>query len=718
MAAMTEGSMSQTTRVLIVGGGYAGVWAGKLLEKRFRKDATVEITLVDRNHFHTLMTELHEVAAHRVEPESIVVPFRKIFGGRRIAVVQDSISTIDFEAKLAKGDKAEYPFDYVVLGSGAQPEYFGLPGVRQNSFTLWSYQDAIRLRRHLDDVWERALREADPAKRRALLTFAVAGSGFTGIELVGELLEYRDAMCRKYHIDRAEVKLAVIEALPSIVPILEDPLRAKAAKYLKRHDVDLLTNTTIVGAEPGAVKFKDGGALATETFVWTCGVMGSNFAGMLDLTKGKCGNRECGIQRAQGTCGCKDCQFKKLNPGVKEKAGRLLVDEYMRSPDYKNVYVVGDNCFFLENGKPLPQIVEAAHQTAEVAAHNIEVAIGGKGSDKRFKSNFHGFMVSLGGRYGVSNAGGMKTSGFFAMAMKHLINLWYLFSIAGVNQAWEYLKHEFLDIKDRRSIIGGFAERKTRGYWVAVARMWLGFHWTIEAINKITEGWLDFSTGSSKSGWMFLNGVKQAGVPVAITPEAANAVSAATEAAGGAATSAADAISAASDAAGAATSAADAISAASDAGWDGASEAASEVASAASTAYGKLIDPTSAVLPIDSGIVQWFQQTFMAGIFAHIPYDIFQAMVVMTELLIGLALFGGAFTWVAALASLGMCVVFILSGFFYWYNAWMIFAAILCLGGAGRAFGLDYWIVPFLKRWWAGTKFARRTHLYTGDPSK
>ncbi len=108
----------------------------------------------------------------------------------------------------------------------------------------------------------------------------------------------------------------------------------------------------------------------------------------------------------------------------------------------------------------------------------------------------------------------------------------------------------------------------------------------------------------------------------------------------------------------------------------------------------------------------------MDGIFAYLPYQGFQTMIVVMELAIGLALFGGFFTWWAAVASIGMCLVFTLSGMFAWDQLWFVFAAILMLGGAGRSFGMDYWSVPFFKRWWNGTKFARKWHFYADDPTK
>jgi len=122
-----------TKKILILGGGYGGVWAGKILEKHFRKREDVEITLVDKRPFHTLMTELHEVAGWRTEPESVQVLFKKIFGAKRINVVLDTIEKVDFEAKKATGKVQTYAFDYIILGVGAEPEFFGIPGIGYES---------------------------------------------------------------------------------------------------------------------------------------------------------------------------------------------------------------------------------------------------------------------------------------------------------------------------------------------------------------------------------------------------------------------------------------------------------------------------------------------------------------------------------------------------------------------------------------------------------
>jgi len=730
--------MSDIKRVLIVGGGYAGISVARVLCKKYKKRDDIEITIVDKNPFHTLMTELHEVAGMRTECESVQVPFLKIFGGTKVHIVTDTVVSIDFAAKEAVLSSSRLAYDHIVLGSGAQPDFFGIPGVKEHSLTLWSFADAIRIRRHLEDIWARAAAESDTAKRKNLLTFIVAGAGFTGIEMAGELLELKKSMCEKHHIDEKEVRVLVVEALGNILANLGESRRKKAVAYLEKKGCELMLNAAITEAAEGIISIKDGRKVEGATFIWTCGVMGSQFGASL---------------------------------GLESKRNRIFANANMRVEGKDNVWIAGDNLWFLENERPLPQIVETAHQTGEVVAHNIISAIDG-GTPKAFKSNYHGFMVSIGGKYGVADVGIFKLSGFPAMAMKHMINLYYLFTIAGINQCWEYFKHEFLDIKDRRSIIGGFAEHKVRGYWPVLLRFWLGFSWVMEAVNKIGEGWLNFSLGS-QSGWMFSKGVVQAGIaaasPASATSQvlfttvqtdalsnvaastgaaAVDATSQATAQAAGAATQVAGAATqwttatvdatsqATAQVAGAATQVAGAVGQAATqwttATVDATSQATAQVAGAATQAVtqtahaansavralGPFFDLTKSIFNTSGPVAAWFRTTFMDGLFVNIPFPVFQSMIVFTELGIGLALFGGAFTWWAAVASIGMCLVFTLSGMFRWDQLWFVFAAILCMGGAGRAFGLDYWIVRFAKKIWNGLKWVRAHHLYLDEPTK
>jgi NADH dehydrogenase len=656
--------MSERTRIAVLGGGYGGVEAAKKLYKHFKRDDSVEVFLIDRNPYHTLMTELHEIAGSRTEPEAVQVSFRKIFAGTDVKVYIDEIQTIDFDNNVLKSDTASYEYDYLIVGTGGRPEFFGIPGVQENSFTLWSLEDAIRIRTHVEERFREAAKEPDPKTRARMLTFVVAGAGFTGIELAGELCERRDQLCPKYHIDSDEVSIKVVEMKDSILPIFPEKPKKKASKYLKKIDCDVMLNTTIVGAEEGIVHLADGNHIDTDTFVWTAGIQGSEFTAKIPLTKGQCSRDECSVASVEGIHGMAGCHFDDEDRYVVGQRGRVLVNQQMQSVDYRNVYLVGDMIWFLEGDKVVPQIVETALQTAETAADNVAADIENK-EKKKFKSNYHGFMVSIGGRYGVAHVMGMSLSGIFAMAIKHLVNLHYLLGLAGINAVWEYLQHEFFTIKDRRSVLEGHLAWKIPGYWAIPLRLWLGGKWLAEGIKHIRDGWLN--PGEEGLSEVWTGAIKLPGVSF-------------------------------DDAASAATPAADAAAAATPAAGEGA---------AAASEYG---EPLIEAL----GIYTWFAETVLSA--SPLLAFLLQAAVVLGQVAIGLALIGGLLTFPAAVVSLGFSLMFIASG---WGNPellWYIMASIVMLGGAGRAFGLDHYVMPWLQNWWNGTKLAKKTYLYVGEP--
>ena len=692
------GGNSDSTKIVILGGGYGGIHAAKKLHKAFKRDRSVEITLIDQNPYHTLMTELHEIAGHRTEPEAVQISFKRIFSGQRVRTVSDEITAVDFEERILRSANYQYEYDYLVLATGGEPEFFGVQGVQEHSFTLWSLEDAIRIREHVEMMFRTAAREPHEADRARLLNFVIAGAGFTGTELAGELLELRDVLCPKYHIDKTEVRVVIVEAQNSVLPILPEGPRKAAQKYLEKRGATIMLNTGVQEGHEGKVTLSDGTVLETETFVWTCGIQGSNFTARIPLTKGVVSGDDCSIASPEGIHGMSGCSFDDDDRYIVGERGRILVTEQMRSVDFTNVYLCGDMIWYLFEEKVVPQIVETAIQSADVAAHNIIARIKG-GETKSFRPVYHGFMVSIGGRYGVAHVMGMNLYGFMAMAAKHFINVHYLFEIAGFNAAYEYLKEEFLGIKNRRSILGGHAAAKIPAWWALPARLWLGLAWLVEGINKILEGWFTFS-GGSKSGWMFSPGVKQAGqVPKTGTSgdgvEAADGVAAASE----------EWVEGAGEVV-------DEVAAASEEWVEGVGEAVEGVAVAAE----QIIDLNQPILAWDSGLVTWFRETFMDGIFAFLPFQLFQTMIVGAELAIGLALIAGFFTLPAALASMGMVAVFILSGMFTWHQLWYLFLAIVMMGGAGRVAGLDHWFMPWLKKRWNSTSLAHRSHLYSDEP--
>lgn len=644
------------TKILILGGGYAGVHAAKKFHKTFKKNKDVQILLIDKNHHHTLMTELHEVAGERVPEDSVRVSFDRIFAGTTVKVIQDEIVKLDPDLKKLYSHTNEYEYDYLLMGTGAESTDFGIPGVKEHSLPLWSFNNAIHIREHIQHMFFKAAHEKDPEKRKVYLTFVVAGSGFTGVEMLGELIENIPLLAAKYKVDNDEVQLINVEAMGNILNMIPEKPRAKAKRYMEKKGVKILLKSPIIKAEKESLTLKDGTVINCGTLIWTCGIKGSSFGKTSGLTIGH--------------------------------VDRLRVDKTMKCPDFDNIFIAGDAIWLMEDEKPVPQIVEAAEQTAAVAVHNITREITSKGEVKEFKSNFHGFMVSIGGRYAVSYTGGVALSGMAAMALKHFVNVYYLQTLAGVNAWWKYLVHEIFNIKNNRSFLGGLIAGKINGLWALPIRLWLGLMWVIEGANKIGEGWFNFEKGSS-SFWMFSKGIIQAGLPQV-----------------------ADAGSAASSA----ESTMETIPAVTETVVEAVSAASESVAETVTTSWGPIWDTAGTILSWDNPLVTWFRQTFMDGIAAHISFQFFQVMVVSVEIALGLALIGGLFTFPAAGVSIIMCIVFILSGLFSWNQLWFIFAAVLLLGGAGRNTGLDYWVMPWIKNWWNGTSFAHKTYLYTGEP--
>ncbi|MDR2464657.1 MAG: NAD(P)/FAD-dependent oxidoreductase, partial [Streptococcaceae bacterium] len=266
-------------KIVVLGGGFAGVSATRFLSKKLKGNA--EITLIDKHSYHTMMTQLHEVAAGRIEPEGGQYDLQRLLGRKKnVSIVTDSVENIDKEAKIVHTSRGEYPYDYVIVAIGGEPNDFGVPGVKEHGFTLWSMEDAIRIRRHLEITVEKAAVEPDEAKRRSMLTFAVAGSGFTGIEMAGELIDYKDVIARKYHLPEDEITIAVVEMMPTILNTLPRGDADKVLHYLEKKGVKVLLNHGITEVANDHIKVKDGEDIPTHTLIWTTGVQGNTQANL------------------------------------------------------------------------------------------------------------------------------------------------------------------------------------------------------------------------------------------------------------------------------------------------------------------------------------------------------------------------------------------------------------------------------------------------------
>ena len=650
-------------KVVVLGGGYAGVLTAKKLAKKFKKNKDVQITLIDKQSYHTMLTELHEVAAGRVNEESIRMDLKSIFAGRNVNVVLDEIKNIDFEQKVLTSNDATYEYDYLVMGTGCKPTFFGIPG-SENAHQLWSYTDAVNLREHILNMFRQAALTADKEKRRELLTFVTVGAGFTGVEMAGELGEWKDELCRSFHIDKDEVTLYVVDFAPKVLPMYPDKLVRKAERRLIKLGNELVMNSAVSEIHEDKVVLNKGEkVINTRTVIWAAGIEGSDI-----------------VDQAQV-----------------EKAGRgrIVTNGHLQAKDYQDVYVVGDNIFYIPEGeeRPVPQMVENAEHSAPVVAHNIAVDIKG-GEYKTYKPTFHGSMVCIGSRYGVAQVGmpGMwfNLSGFFAMASKHLINLVYFVQVLGFNKIWSYLMHEFFHTKNNRSMVGGLLSNSAPVFWKFPLRVFVGFMWLQQGLSKLPKIIHDFNN-------VFL-------LPQPPKADALGAASGAvTEAVTAASGAVAEAVTAAS---GAVT---EAVTAASGA----VNEVANQVASNGGDIFTMLADLIHdfmnwiAVLPVPGfveNMVGWSMDAFFytpdGTQFTQLA-SLVQGGMIFGEIIFGGMLIIGLFTPVAAIATIAMgCMI------------WDLVGGFALIGNSGMVLGLDYYVWPWLREMMKRIPLLRKWYLY------
>ena len=661
-------------KVVVLGGGYAGVLTAKKLAKKFKKNKDVQITLIDKQSYHTMLTELHEVAAGRVNEESIRMDLKSIFAGRNVNVVLDEIKNIDFEQKVLTSNDATYEYDYLVMGTGCKPTFFGIPG-SENAHQLWSYTDAVNLREHILNMFRQAALTADKEKRRELLTFVTVGAGFTGVEMAGELGEWKDELCRSFHIDKDEVTLYVVDFAPKVLPMYPDKLVRKAERRLIKLGNELVMNSAVSEIHEDKVVLNKGEkVINTRTVIWAAGIEGSDI-----------------VDQAQV-----------------EKAGRgrIVTNGHLQAKDYQDVYVVGDNIFYIPEGeeRPVPQMVENAEHSAPVVAHNIAVDIKG-GEYKTYKPTFHGSMVCIGSRYGVAQVGmpGMwfNLSGFFAMASKHLINLVYFVQVLGFNKIWSYLMHEFFHTKNNRSMVGGLLSNSAPVFWKFPLRVFVGFMWLQQGLSKLPKIIHDFNN-------VFL-------LPQPPKADALGAASGAvTEAVTAASGAVAEAVTAAS---GAVT---EAVTAASGA----VNEVANQVASNGGDIFTMLADLIHdfmnwiAVLPVPGfveNMVGWSMDAFFytpdGTQFTQLA-SLVQGGMIFGEIIFGGMLIIGLFTPVAAIATIALGCMIWASGMAPTEMLWYLVGGFALIGNSGMVLGLDYYVWPWLREMMKRIPLLRKWYLY------
>jgi NADH dehydrogenase len=366
--------------VVIVGGGFAGLWATRALAT-----APVRITLVDRGNHHLFQPLLYQVATAGLSAPDIAAPLRHILRRQRnVTVLMETVDGIDGatrEVRLERGDALRY--DYLLLASGATHAYFGHDEWAPHAPGLKTLDDALHIRRRILSAFEQAEAESDPVAKRALLTFAIVGGGPTGVELAGTLAEIaRHTLKREFRrIDPREARVLLLEAGPRVLSTFPDSLSEKARQHLRKLGVEVRTGTAVNAIDAGGVLL-GGERIAARTVLWAAGVAASPLARALGVPL--------------------------------DRAGRVPVQADLAVPGMPEIFVAGDLAALQHpGGGPVPGVAPAAKQMGTHVAAAIRARLAGRAAPT-FRYRDFGNLATIGRMAAVVHLGRLRMSGGLA----------------------------------------------------------------------------------------------------------------------------------------------------------------------------------------------------------------------------------------------------------------------------------------------------------------
>jgi NADH dehydrogenase len=400
-------------RVLIVGGGFGGLYAARALRRQ-----PVDVTIVDRRNHHVFQPLLYQVATAALSPGDIASSIRWVLRRQRnIEVLLGDVTRIDPATRTAYlADGATLSYDYAIVSAGATHAYFGHDDWRAFAPGLKSLEDALEIRRRVLLAFEHAERESDPARRATQLTFVIVGGGPTGVELAGALAEIaRLSLAHDFrHFDPGSAKIMLLEAGSSVLATFPAPLRAAAHRDLVRLGVDVGVNTMVTRVGRGFVETA-AGRIEAETILWAAGVA----AAPLGATLG----------------------------APVDRAGRVLIQPDLTIPGHPDLFVIGDLASLDgQDGRPLPGVAQVAMQMGAHAAHNVVRAIDGQPL-RPFTYRDYANMATIGRASAVADFHWMQLKGligWIAWLFVHIFNLIGFRNriLVMVQWAWAYFSYQ------------------------------------------------------------------------------------------------------------------------------------------------------------------------------------------------------------------------------------------------------------------------------------
>ena len=414
-----------TSNIVILGGGFGGTGTAQRLERILSRETSLDITLVSQSNYLLFTPMLAEVASGALEAQHISAPVRAScpntrFRRAEIVGIDTVEQTVQIRPSLSIPAQS-LPYDHLVLALGSVPNFFGLPGLEENSFSLKSLEDATRLRNHVITQLELADAESISEERERRLTFVVAGGGFAGTETVAELFDLVHSVLRFYpNVSAASLRFVLIHSRDRILPELGPALAGYAQRKLEARGIEFLLNTRVTGATGDAVIVNEGDRVPTQTLIWTAGNQPSPLLSTL--------------------------------PCERNRGGAVIADAFLQVKGLNNVWAVGD-CAEIPDpdsgGRSYPPTAQHALREGKALADNIAASIRGKPL-KPFRFRSLGLLVALGHRTGAAEVGGWRFSGLLAWFMWRSI---YLSKLPGMEKKVRVFLDWVIDLFFPRDIV-------------------------------------------------------------------------------------------------------------------------------------------------------------------------------------------------------------------------------------------------------------------------
>jgi NADH dehydrogenase len=396
---LIESAGGARKRIVILGGGFGGIATARYLERLYKHRPDIEVVIVSRNNFVLMTPLLFEVCSGTLDARHCSLPIRAFL--RRAQFAEAMAEGIDLERRVvhlaAAGESVELAYDQLVLALGARTNREMIPG-SEHAFTFKTLADALLLRNHIIERFERADVELDPERKRRMLTFVVIGGGLVGVELYGEMTAFVDGIVRDYrHVNRGEVRFVLLQGGNRLMPEIDPKLAAYGTRLLsKRRGAEIRTNIHARAIEPGKVHLPEDETIEAETIILAAGILPNPVVAGL--------------------------------PVEKDRHGHIVVDVTMRCPSHPEVWALGD-CASIPgpDGKPYPNLAQHALREAKVLARNIVGALDGQ-QPRPFLYHTLGMMGSLGHSKAFGQLLGLRVYGFLAWFVRRT---YYLMQMPG-----------------------------------------------------------------------------------------------------------------------------------------------------------------------------------------------------------------------------------------------------------------------------------------------